>query len=149
VSPPTDDPAIEVEVVGIRAARAGDAGDTSIERQTDRQGDWTYRRKDHQIVRRSCLRHEPGDRDGTQDRGRREGSGQWPTCSFAFASSPPEKAWPLVPASIAQIARTGIAYGALQPTVYGDLAIARLKSTAADTALDRFVEAARKAAERT
>jgi hypothetical protein len=44
------------------------------------------------------------------------------------------------------LARTGIGYRALRPTVYADMAMARLRSTATDTALERVLEAARKAA---
>src|SRR5260370_19737581 len=44
------------------------------------------------------------------------------------------------------LARTGIAYRALQPTTYADMAIARLRSTATDTTLERVLEAAPKAA---
>jgi DNA-binding transcriptional LysR family regulator len=53
----------------------------------------------------------------------------------------------LVPASAAQLTRTGISYRPLQPPVHVELAVAGLKSARADAALERFVEAAREAAQ--
>jgi DNA-binding transcriptional LysR family regulator len=53
----------------------------------------------------------------------------------------------LVPTSAAQLTRTGISYRPLQPPVNVELAVARLKSARADAALERFVEAAREAAQ--
>jgi DNA-binding transcriptional LysR family regulator len=53
----------------------------------------------------------------------------------------------LVPASVAELTRAGISYRPLQPPVHVELAVARLKSARADAALERFVEAAREAAQ--
>jgi LysR family transcriptional regulator, benzoate and cis,cis-muconate-responsive activator of ben and cat genes len=53
----------------------------------------------------------------------------------------------LVPASVAELTRAGISYRLLQPPAHVELAIARLKSARADAALERFVEAAREAAQ--
>ena len=47
--------------------------------------------------------------------------------------------------SVAELTWAGISYRPLQPPVHVELAIARLKSTRADAALERFVEAARHA----
>jgi DNA-binding transcriptional LysR family regulator len=53
----------------------------------------------------------------------------------------------LVPASSAKLTLAGINYRPLQPPVHVELAIARLKGARADAALERFVEAAREAAQ--
>ena len=53
----------------------------------------------------------------------------------------------LVPGSVAELTWAGISYRPLQPPAHVELAIARLKSARADAALERFVEAAREAAQ--
>jgi LysR family transcriptional regulator, benzoate and cis,cis-muconate-responsive activator of ben and cat genes len=53
----------------------------------------------------------------------------------------------LVPASAAELTLPGINYRPLQPPVHVELAIARLKNARPDAALERFVEAAREAAQ--